>query len=460
MRKRARKAGDGGGAELADEPIYKAKQMDTVAAMLKRILTLLAGAVLGVTVSAVALRQAAAWGWLPNWELNRSTGYVRDVIKLVNDNYVEADAVPFDRLSREAIRGLVGSLDPHSEFLEAEDFRFFESDINGDFGGIGVQVEMKDGRVIVIAPMAGTPGERAGILRGDEIISVDGRPLAASGPMDDAIKRLRGKPKTKVVVGLHRPGTGRNLELTLVRELIKIESVRTAHLIGGHIGYIHLVDFSARTGEDFLAALERLVTQGADSLIVDLRNNPGGLLDAAVEVAEPFFREGELIVYTRGRKPADQEEYRAAMAGDPIDLPLAVIINAGSASASEVVTGALKDTKRAVVVGERSFGKGSVQSVFKLKNGEGLRLTTARYYTPGGESIHGKGITPHVEVVMTPEEDNKLRVQRTRTDITDPDEFEQRFGFAPVEDRQLQAASDVLKGILILRARAQPASQP
>lgn len=434
--------------------------MDTVAAMLKRILTLLAGAVLGVTVSAVALRQAAAWGWLPNWELNRSTGYVRDVIKLVNDNYVEADAVPFDRLSREAIRGLVGSLDPHSEFLEAEDFRFFESDINGDFGGIGVQVEMKDGRVIVIAPMAGTPGERAGILRGDEIISVDGRPLAASGPMDDAIKRLRGKPKTKVVVGLHRPGTGRNLELTLVRELIKIESVRTAHLIGGHIGYIHLVDFSARTGEDFLAALERLVTQGADSLIVDLRNNPGGLLDAAVEVAEPFFREGELIVYTRGRKPADQEEYRAAMAGDPIDLPLAVIINAGSASASEVVTGALKDTKRAVVVGERSFGKGSVQSVFKLKNGEGLRLTTARYYTPGGESIHGKGITPHVEVVMTPEEDNKLRVQRTRTDITDPDEFEQRFGFAPVEDRQLQAASDVLKGILILRARAQPASQP
>ena len=442
---------------MADEPIYKAKQMDTVATMLKRILTLLAGAVLGVTVSAVALRQAAAWGWLPNWELNRSAGYVRDVIKLVNDNYVEADAVHFDRLSREAIRGLVGSLDPHSEFLEAEDFRFFESDINGDFGGIGVQVEMKDGRVMVIAPMAGTPGERAGILRGDEIISVDGRPLAVTGPMDDAIKRLRGKPKTKVVVGIHRPGTGKNLELTLVRELIKIESVRTAHLINGRIGYIHLVDFSARTGEDFLTALERLINQGADSLIIDLRNNPGGLLDAAVEVAEPFFRKDELVVYTRGRKPEDHEEYRAAMSGEPIDLPLAVIINAGSASAAEVVTGALKDTKRAVVVGERSFGKGSVQSVFKLKNGEGLRLTTARYYTPGGESIHGKGITPHVEVVMSPEEDNKLRV---RTDITDRGQFEQRFGFAPVEDRQLQAAIDVLKGISVLRERTPTGARP
>lgn len=445
---------------MADEPIYKAKQMDTVATMLKRILTLMAGAILGVTVSAVALRQAAAWGWLPNWELNRSAGYVRDVIKLVNDNYVEADAVPFDRLSREAIRGLVGSLDPHSEFLEAEDFHFFESDINGDFGGIGVQVEMKDGRVMVIAPMAGTPGERAGILRGDEIISVDGRPLAVTGPMDDAIKRLRGKPKTKVEVGIHRPGTGKNLELTLVRELIKIESVRTAHLLNGHIGYIHLVDFSARTGEDFLAALERLLNQGADSLIIDLRNNPGGLLDAAVEVAEPFFRKDELVVYTRGRKPADQEEYRVAMSGEPVELPLAVIINAGSASAAEVVTGALKDTKRAVVVGERSFGKGSVQSVFKLKHGEGLRLTTARYYTPGGESIHGKGITPHVEVIMSPEEDNKLRVQRARTDITDRGQFEQRFGFAPVEDRQLQAAVDVLKGITVLRERASPGTRP
>jgi carboxyl-terminal processing protease len=355
---------------------------------------------------------------------------------------------------------LVGALDPHSEYLEAEDFRHFESDINGDFGGIGVQVEMKAGRVIVIAPMAGTPGERAGILRGDEIISVDSRPLATTGPMDDAIKRLRGKPKTKVVVGLHRPGTGKTLELTLVRELIKIESVRTAHLIYGHIGYIHLVDFSARTGEDFLSALERLINQGADSLIIDLRNNPGGLLDAAVEVAEPFFHQDELVVYTRGRKPEDQEEYRAAMSGEPIDLPLAVIINAGSASAAEVVTGALKDTKRAVVVGERSFGKGSVQSVFKLKNGEGLRLTTARYYTPGGVSIHGEGIAPHVEVVMTPEEDNKLRVQRARTDITDPGEFEERFGFIPVDDRQLRAAVDVLKGVSVLRERAHTAAKP
>lgn len=453
-RKRRRKAGAIVGADLADDPIYKAKQMDTVAPMLKRILTLVAGAVLGVTVSAVALRQAAAWGWLPNWELNRSAAQVRDVIKLVNENYVDESTVPFDRLSRDAIRGMVSALDPHSEYLEAEDFRHFESDLNGDFGGIGVQVEMRDGRVVVIAPMAGTPGERAGILRGDEIISVNGRPLATTDPMDDAIRRLRGKPQTRVEVGILRPGTGRTLELTLMRETIKIESVRAAHLLRGHVGYIQLVDFSARTGEDFLAALDNLMQQGADSLIIDLRNNPGGLLDAAVEVAEPFFHQDELVVYTQGRQPSDREEYRAGMSGNPLVLPLAVLINAGSASAAEVVTGALKDSRRAVVVGERSFGKGSVQSVFKLKNGEGLRLTTGRYYTPGGESIHGQGITPHVEVVMTPEEDNKLRVQRARTDITDPADFEERFGFAPVEDRQLQAAIDVLLGVSVLRQRS------
>jgi carboxyl-terminal processing protease len=164
-------------------------------------------------------------------------------------------------------------------------------------------------------------------------------------------------------------------------------------------------------------------------------------------VAEPFFRKNELIVYTQGRKPADREEFRAEVNGDPIVLPLVVLINAGSASAAEVVTGALKDTHRAVVVGERSFGKGSVQAVFKLEQGEGMRLTTARYYTPGGVSIHEKGITPHVEVVMTPEEDAKLARQRSRADLAEPGDFKERFGFEPVVDRQMEAAVAVLKGL-------------
>lgn len=424
--------------------------------MLKRILPVLVGACLGLVLAVVVLRQAAVWGFLPNRELNRSADYVRDVMRLVNKHYVDADDAAYDRLAREAIHGLVGSLDPHSEFLEAEDFKHFEDDLDGEFGGIGVQVELRDEKVVIIAPIAGTPGERAGILRGDEIISVDGRSVSEKSPMDDAISRLRGKPGTKVVVGLHRPSENRNFEVPIVREQIAIDSVREVRLLENDIGYIQLVEFSARTGEQFFEALDTLRNQGAQSLILDLRSNPGGLLEAAVAVAEPFFRKGELVVYTEGRNPDDREELRAEMSGEPLSMPIAVLINGGTASAAEIVTGALKDTKRAVVVGERSFGKGSVQTLFKLRNGDGMRITTARYYTPGGVSIHGQGIEPDVTLVMTPEEDGKLRLQRIRGDMTDPEEFKARFGFTPIADAQLGAAIDVLNGLRLLKQRQAP----
>jgi carboxyl-terminal processing protease len=187
--------------------------------------------------------------------------------------------------------------------------------------------------------------------------------------------------------------------------------------------------------------------------VIDLRNNPGGLLDAAVAVASRFFRRGDLIVYTQGRSPEEREEFRSERDRQPVSLPVAVLINAGSASAAEIVAGALKDTERAVIVGERSFGKGSVQSIFRLRNGAGLRLTTARYFTPSGTTIHEVGVSPHVEVVMTPEEDDRLRVQRARPDMDDPREFEERFGFAPIQDRQLDAALDVLRGARVLESR-------
>jgi carboxyl-terminal processing protease len=430
--------------------------MHTVTGMLKRILIIAAGVVLGLVLSLGAARLALAWGLFPNRDLERSSAYMREVLQLVNENYVDAKASSYDHLAKSALHGMVESLDPHSEFLESKDYAELEEELSGDFSGIGVQVEMRKGRVVVIAPIAGSPGEKAGIQRGDELLSVDGKALERGMSMDAVIDRLRGKAHTKVAVSLLRPATGRTIDLTLVREVIKLESVRDVHILPDHTGYIQLTEFSDHTGEEFGKALDQLLKQGIDSLVVDLRNNPGGLLDAAVDVAEPFFRKGELIVYTQGRKPADREEYRATAEGDPLQLPVALLINAGSASAAEVVTGALKDTGRAVVVGERSFGKGSVQSIFKLKNGEGLRLTTARYYTPSGVSIHEKGITPQVEVVMTPEEDSRLRLQRLRPDVADPQEFKERFGFAPVEDRQLEAALDVLKGINLLRERAAP----
>lgn len=427
--------------------------MPTVTGMIKRILTLATGVLLGVAVSMAGLRVAAAWNLWPNRDLSRSAAYVKDVMRLVNENYVDAKAVPYDQLARNALHGMIEALDPHSEFLEKEDQEEFEEDLTGEFGGVGIQIETRQNRVLVIAPLAGTPGERAGIQRGDEIVSIDGKPIDSANGADGVVARLRGKPKTTVALGLYRPSNQANLNLTLVREIIKIESVRGARVLEDGIGYVQLTEFSEQTARQFRETLDKLFGQGIHSLIVDMRNNPGGLLEAAVEVAEPFFRKNELIVYTQGRKPADREEFRAETEGPPISLPLAVLINAGSASAAEIVTGALKDAGRAIVVGERSFGKGSVQSVFKLQNGEGLRLTTARYYTPGGVSIHERGIAPHVEVVMTPEEDTKLARQRSRPDIIDPVEFKARFGFDPIVDRQLETAVAMLQGVRFFGGR-------
>ncbi len=434
--------------------------MHTVRGMFKRILMVAAGVVLGVALSLGGLRVAMAWSLFPNRDLDRSSSYMKEVLQLVNENYVEPKTSGYDQLARNAIHGMVESLDPHSEFLESKDNQELEEDLSGEFGGIGIQVETRSGHALVITPMAGTPGERAGIMRGDEIVSIDGE-LVDKNAGDIVVSKLRGKPKTQVKVGIYRASTQRRFDLSLTREIIRIESVRAAHVIGDGVGYVQLTEFSEHTGEQFVAAVNRLLKEGIDSLVIDLRNNPGGLLDAAVEVAEPFFKKGEIVVYTQGRKPADREDYKAEVDQPPLDIPIAILINAGSASAAEVVTGALKDTRRAVVVGERSFGKGSVQSIFKLKNGEGLRLTTARYYTPSGVSIHEKGITPQVEVIMTPEEDDKLSRQQSRPDLVENKaEFKERFGFEPIEDRQLQAALDVLKGVRLLDERADTSATP
>ncbi len=425
--------------------------MHTVTGMLKRIFTVATGAVLGTLLSAGVLH--LAWSFLPDRNLSRTSNQVRDVLKLVGEYYVDEESADYARLGKEALHGLVSSLDPHSAYLESEDYTLLSNDLDGNFGGIGVQVEMRENRVTVIAPMAGTPGERAGILRGDEIRSVDRRELEPAASMDEVVKLLRGKPGTKVRVGLFRPGTKEIVEVDIVREVIRQQSVRAAEIIESGVGYIHLTDFSAQTARQLNEALTRLQGEGMENLILDLRNNPGGLLQAAVEVAELFLPEGELIVFTQGRRAGDREEFRGRARRPALTMPLVVLVNAGSASAAEVVTGALKDTGRAVIVGERTFGKGSVQSLFKLRNGDGLRLTTALYYTPSGTSIHEKGIAPQVEAVMSPEEDGRLRLQRLRHDMRKPEEFQQRFGFQPIEDRQLRVGLDVLTGRRLLELR-------
>lgn len=436
-----------------DEPIYKTKRMPTVGGMFKRILILVAGVVLGFGLALGAGRLALAWGWWPSRDLSRSMDFVRDVVKLVNENYVDADAVSFDSLSKTAVHGLVESLDAHSEYLEAKDYAQLQEDLSGDFTGIGIQVELRNGRARVIAPIANSPAERAGVQRGDEIQSIDGRPLEKDFTLSSITERLRGRPGTSVLVGFLRPSTQQSLTFALTREKIQLQSVRAPQLLSGGVGYVQITEFSDHTADDFHDAIDSLLEQGMQALVLDLRNNPGGLLEAAVEVAEPFFGRGELIVSTQGRTPKDREEYLSETRGPPLRLPIAILINGSTASAAEVVTGALKDTGRAIVIGEKSFGKGSVQSIFDLPGKQGLRLTTARYYTPSGTSIHAKGIEPQVELVLSAEEDSKIRVQQTRADITDPVEFKERFGFTPIPDRQLQAALDVLTGIRILETR-------
>ncbi len=421
--------------------------MDTLAGMFKRILVLAGAAALGFCACVGVWRIGAAWNLLPNKDLNRSSDYVREVLKIVNENYVDPEASGYDALARLSIHGMVDSLDPHSEFLESKDNEELEEDLDGEYGGIGIEVEMHKEAFAVVAPMPGSPGFRAGIVTGDQIVSIDGKALARDTTMESVVNRLRGKPRTHVRVGLVRPGTSRRLDLDLVREVIKVISVRGTRVIDGTVGYIKIRDFSEHTGEQFDDALNQLLKKGVDSLVIDLRNNPGGLLDAAVEVAEPFFKKNELIVYTQGRRLADRENFLSETEGEPLRMPVAVLINADTASAAEIVAGALKDTGRAVIVGERSFGKGSVQSIFKLKNGEGLRLSSAHYFTPSGVKIHAAGIAPQVEVVMTAEEDRRLDMQASRPELTDPREFKERFGFEPVADRQLDAALDVLRAV-------------
>ena len=421
--------------------------------MRRRLPTLLLGTALGFLLAGTAAHFALSWGLLPNRELNRSADYVKEVLRTVNENHVDADAAGYTRLTREALHGIVGSLDPHSEFLEARDFQALDDEMRGDFGGIGIQIENRGNHIVIITAIADTPAERAGIRRGDEILSVDGSRVGTDMQVDDIVDKLRGNPGTKVLLKLHRSNPDKDIEITIVRERIKVKSVREVSVIAEGVGYIQLAEFSETTGDEFHAALDGLLKQGIHSLVLDLRNNPGGLLDAAVWVAEPFYKRGELVVYTQGRRPADREDFRSEIDGPPLSMPIAVLINAGSASAAEIVAGTLKDTGRAVIVGERSFGKGSVQTIFKLRNGEGMRLTTARYYTPSGQTIHGKGVSPQVEVIMTPEEDEHLRVQRTRTDLQDPVAFEARFGYPPVRDRQLDAALDSLRGLRLLLQR-------
>ena len=319
-----------------------------------------------------------------------------EAIERVKHDYV--DDVDHDRLVEAAIRGMLTDLDPHSAFLGPEEFDDIRVSTSGRYSGIGVDLGVEGGRVVVVAPVDGSPASRAGILAGDVILSVDGMPLDVAD-LDDAAHLMRGPPGTRVVLAIRREGVDELLEIALDRGQIEVQSVR-AELLEAGDAYVRISHFTDSTAQDLrraLADLEHQAGRSLPGLVLDLRNNPGGVLDAAVAVADVFLDRG-LIVSAEGRMP--DARFRAnATPGDLLDgAPLSILVNKGSASAAEIVAGALKDHRRATIIGTPTFGKGSVQTIIPLSDGNAIKLTTSRYYTPSGMSIHARGVAPDVVV--------------------------------------------------------------
>ncbi len=331
-----------------------------------------------------------------------------EVYDLVQKFYVE----PIDgkKLLYGAAEGMVRTLDPFSQFMEPDLHKEMKVETEGEFGGLGIRISIKDKILTVVTPLPGTPAYRAGIQPGDKIVKIENESTEGIA-VTDAVKKLRGAPGTKVTITILREGEKELFDITLTREIIKLDAVRD-EMLENNIGYIWILELNAKVLEDFKIALKQLEEKGMKSLILDLRYDPGGLLTQAVDVCRMFLGGNKMIVYTQGREESQKEEYRANQTAPYQTMPIVVLVNKGSASGSEIIAGALQDHKRALIVGTQTFGKASVQRVFPLSDTSGLRLTTAKYYTPSGKCIHEKGITPDIEISIPREMEIKLREQK------------------------------------------------
>ncbi len=361
----------------------------------RNVLLLSLGLVLGVSLSighSVFADRNMTVGPLPLKELRTFT----DVFANIKANYVEP--VEDKELLENAIRGMLTGLDPHSAYLDEEAYKELQVGTTGQFGGLGIEVGMEDGFVKVIAPIDDTPAQRAGILPGDLIIRLDDTPVKGL-TLREAVDIMRGKPGTKITLTVVREGLDAPIKVTITRAIIKVKSVKQRLLEPG-FGYVRITQFQSNSGDNLMEAIAKLKEENEgdlNGLVLDLRNNPGGVLSAAVDVADAFLDEG-LIVYTEGRAPDSEIRFKATPGDILHGAPMVVLINVGSASASEIVAGALQDHRRAILAGRRSFGKGSVQTVLPLKDGTAIKLTTARYYTPSGRSIQAEGIEPDIQL--------------------------------------------------------------
>ena len=364
-------------------------------------------------------------------------------------------------LLENAIRGMLSQLDPHSAYLDSESFSDLQETTSGNYGGLGIEIDMENGFVKVIAPMDETPAAKAGIESGDLIVQLDGRPVKGMS-LTEAIDTMRGEPGSDIKVMIVKTGQPSPKELTLTREIIKVASVRQRYLEDGY-GYLRIAQFQSDTGDEVEKAIIRLKDEGdLDGLIIDLRNNPGGVLQSAIEVSDVFMNDG-LIVYTVGRLNESQLRYSATGTDAISGVPIVVLVNEGTASASEIVAGALQDNGRAIVMGTDTFGKGSIQTILPLNNEKAIKLTTARYFTPSGKSIQAEGIVPDIWVArskVTPIKSSPFRLKeknlpkhlenRSEKTETEPGPEEQPNMDLAIQDYQLNEALILLKGLHIL----------
>jgi len=422
---------------------------------------IIVGITLGTCGSVLAERNAKPPESIPFTELHTFT----EVFSRIQADYVEP--VTDETLLENAIRGMLSGLDPHSAYLNPDEYKELRIGTTGQFGGLGIEVGMENGFVKVISPIDDTPAQRAGVKAGDLIIRLDDKPVKGM-TLQEAVKIMRGKPGTKITLTIVREGEDKPLKITITRAIIKIKSVKYKILEPGY-GYLRITSFQSRTGEQMRKALAAMKEQGdLKGLILDLRNNPGGVLNAAVSVSDAFLDQG-LIVYTDGRIEEAKMKFEATPGDLIAGVPMVVLVNSGSASASEIVAGALQDHKRAIIMGQKSFGKGSVQTILPLSNGGAIKLTTARYYTPSGRSIQAEGIVPNIvlgivrlETVAEAEEFEPLTEASLSRHLENGKKAkeDETTGKAKTDDRKeseallkdyyLHEALNVLKGINIL----------